>query len=478
MWVCKLSVKQFVNEIKVELFVNLSHTFLLCICIVPKVYSRLLRRTSMLHIFSFPVMVATVGLSKASTAYDYLLNMNDILSSSAAARQDLPVDHVLGQKAGLPPVGYFLRSFNATALSVQLDDEVAAALEGLTHYRLLPGIFHEGMQYHFDGLATVLKMSVDGRRLRMKSRPFESDAFKTWNSCLFFGTGTGPTLGSHICFQNPGVNLLPLGAGSDAQLWLTIDTSAWGRVDPESLATIDGARVEVGGSFTLNAHPACDPSTRECFVQHPCPGSRSPLSDDVCISLLLPSHNGSAAMGTVRLSHAKLPRPKLIQHSHSPCLTPRFVVSKIDAFTPRNPRNSYHGMLHRLHQQEEDLWMVFERSTNRSVVVASVGRRFVNNHFWNCYEDPDTGDVVVETVPATSEYLDTYFASSLSQPTVPWSKLLTAPLRCRLRATVMKPAGANDTTVECAAMFGEESSLVFDYPTYKCVRATRRLQRR
>ena len=38
---------------------------------------------------------------------------------------------------------------------------------------------------------------------------------------------------------------------------------------------------------------------------------------------------------------------------------------------------------------------------------------FVNNHFWNCYEevtDASTGavDVVVEAVAATGDYLDTY----------------------------------------------------------------------
>ena len=41
---------------------------------------------------------------------------------------------------------------------------------------------------------------------------------------------------------------------------------------------------------------------------------------------------------------------------------------------------------------------------------------FVNNHFWNCYEevtDASTGavDVVVEAVAATGDYLDTYVLS-------------------------------------------------------------------
>ena len=56
----------------------------------------------------------------------------------------------------------------------------------------------------------------------------------------------------------PGVNLPVQG-----QLWLTIDTVAWGRLDPETLETVPHARghqVE-----HLNAHPR---DGNECFVQH------------------------------------------------------------------------------------------------------------------------------------------------------------------------------------------------------------------
>lgn len=46
-------------------------------------------------------------------------------------------------------------------------------------------------------------------------------------------------------------------------------------------------------------------------------------------------------------------------------------------------------------------WLLFDRRTNASQVLTS-NLSFVNNHFWNCYEEA-TGDIVVETVVATNE---------------------------------------------------------------------------
>ena len=223
-------------------------------------------------LFSFSLSVLA-SVSRRSPALEYVANM----SSPAPLGSPVVAPH-----GGVEPVGYFLRDFETDGLTVALDADVAAALDGVTHYRLLPAVFPEQMGYHFDGLATVLKMTVSNGELSIVSRAFASEAYESWDKCLFFGTGTS-TLGRDICFQNPGVNLLPIGG----QLWLTIDTSAWGRVDPESLATIKAASVDVGGAFTLNAHPACDPSTNECYVQHPCPIDRSPLAPDVCVPHLL-----------------------------------------------------------------------------------------------------------------------------------------------------------------------------------------------
>ena len=62
---------------------------------------------------------------------------------------------------------------------------------------------------------------------------------------------------------------------------------------------------------------------------------------------------GDANMETELLSRATLPSKKLIQHSHSPCVTPNFLVSKLDAFTPRSPLNSNSGMLKYVNQGED-----------------------------------------------------------------------------------------------------------------------------
>lgn len=136
-------------------------------------------------------------------------------------------------------VGYFLRSMDTnmsgSVKPVSVSSTDLSFLKDVTHYRLLPGEFPSGMLYHFDGLATVMKFTFDDSgTLHYLARGFESPAYVNYKSCLFFGTGTGPTVGTHVCFQNPGVNLLPIGG----QLWLTIDTAFWGRVDPVSLDTL------------------------------------------------------------------------------------------------------------------------------------------------------------------------------------------------------------------------------------------------
>jgi len=271
------------------------------------------------------------------------------------------------------------------------------------------------------------------------------------------GTGTGPTLGIELCTKNPAVNLLPI-AG---QLWLTIDTAAWGRVDPHTLNTVADAGVEVGG-LVLNAHPACDPHTKECFVQHPCrtPG-KIPFSQDqpwskiACISKLIPTDG--AKMETELYSNATLPHEKIIQHSHSPCITPNYVVAKLDSFGPRLKLGDS-GMLKELHQVEDSLWQVMDRRTNESAVLSS-NLAFVNNHFWNCFED-DQGQIVVDTIPATSSYLDTYFKSALSKPTN-WSQILMPPQRC-----LIPP---NMTGIVCTRLLQQNDAAspnYFDYPTF------------
>ncbi len=250
-----------------------------------------------------------------------------------------------------------------------------------------------GIDYHFDGLATVFKFSFNATHVNWMSRPYDSNAYKSFDKCIFFGSGSGPTKGLELCFNNPGVNLLPI-AG---QLWLTIDTFSWGRVAPDTLETIP-AIVDVPSTI-LNAHPACDPKTGECFVEHPCGPHDNPATDKVCVSQLLPGGSESTNMMTRSVSTATLPEDKLLQHSHSPCVTANWVVVKLDSFVPREPVSEYHGILKVLQQAEDNLWLAMNRSSGQSRILRSAAA-FVNNHFWNCYEND--GSVVVETVATTS----------------------------------------------------------------------------
>ena len=152
------------------------------------------------------------------------------------------------------PIKYFLRDMNTTiegTIEVE-NDKLRGVIDGLKHYRLLPGDFSYG-KYHFDGLATVMKFQFDVNQngkivASFFAKPYESQAYqdKDDHKCVFFGTGIGPYIPSvlptgGVCFLNPGVNLLPI----NGELWLTIDTASWGRVDSETLETVPNAKAEV-----------------------------------------------------------------------------------------------------------------------------------------------------------------------------------------------------------------------------------------
>ncbi len=121
-------------------------------------------------------------------------------------------------------LGNFIRSMNESSYTRPLQPN-SAPLAGATHYRLVPGLFPQGMEYHFDGLATVMSFRFDAQQLTVSAKYYASEAEQHYSQCIFEGTGTGPTLGFRACLTNPGVNLLPL----NNQLWLTIDTAFWGR---------------------------------------------------------------------------------------------------------------------------------------------------------------------------------------------------------------------------------------------------------
>jgi len=363
-----------------------------------------------------------------------------------------------------PRIETFLRSIKQPLdLVLPYEDDAQKSREGVVHYRVLPGYFPKGMSYHFDGLATVMKVEfVNGSFLHVTSKIFESAAGKSFESCDFFGTGTGPTkpLVPHICFQNPGVNLLPVG---EDNLWLTIDTASWGQMNPKTLETLPG-KVDTKVQ-TLNAHPACDHDTNECFVQHPC--DVSPLSRNICFSRLLEAESGSN--GDLKLetfANAKLDKIVLLQHSHSPCITENFLVSKVDRFTFRNPLNNRSGLLKFAKQAMSNEWMVTSRpSATRKVGPAATrilrsNMSFVNNHFSNCFEDTENKRIVIDLVGVTDRYLDSYFLNELQNP-AQWGTTFTPAQRCYV------PLEGDEAEVSCEKLLdGKEGELFFDYPTF------------
>jgi len=352
---------------------------------------------------------------------------------------------LLAVVATADPLGVFFRSVTNKSVSVPLHEQ-SKWMEGMSHYRLLPGIFPSGMDFHFDGLATVMQFKFEEGELVVKTSYYESETEKNYKNCFYLGSGT-THYGFDVCMKNPAVNLLPI----EGQLWLTIDTFSWGRVDPDTLATLPGSPDTK--ALTLNAHPACDPMTGECFVQHPCPKKANPRSNQACFSKLMPE---DVNIGLAEIGRATLPENKILQHSHSPCVTPNYLVSKLDSFDLGSPVGSA-GILRFVHQAEDNDWLVMDRRTNQTrVLKANMG--FVNNHFWNCFERD--GHVVVDSATATEDYLDNYFRQNLEHPQTNWTKLFYAPQRC-----LVPFEGSNIT----CAPFIKEESLVFDYPTFNPV---------
>jgi beta-carotene 15,15'-monooxygenase len=168
---------------------------------------------------------------------------------------------------------------------------------------------------------------------------------------------------------------------------------------------------------------------------------------------------GATDLAVQELARATLPEDKLIQHSHSPCITPNYFVSKLDSFGPRlKPADA--GLLEFLHQVEDDQWLVYNRLTGAVRIMQSNSTSFVNNHFWNCWESPTTGAVVIDLVGATSDYLDSYFEASLAAPTN-WTAMFHAPARCTVPET--------GTFIECEPFWvagGADAGVLFDYPTF------------
>lgn len=350
-------------------------------------------------------------------------------------------------------LGFLFASMDTSvAVSVPLNEQ-SKWLDNVANYRNIPGVFPEGMDYFFDGLATLAKFEFKNGNFSMFSRNYHSRAYDEWDKCIFFGSGTGPThpaseTDKEICFKNPLVMMLPI----EGKMWLTIDTRSWGLVDMDTLDTLKGVTDAPG--MTLNAHPACDRKTKQCFVQYPCPTDKHHiLNEKVCIGEVQQQDKGEGYLLHINeLSRQNVERKKLVQHSHSPCVTPNYVVAKLDEFQTVNPKNDKAGLLKMLHQGEVNEWMVMDRRDNSSRILTS-NKAFVNNHFWNCFENEQ--GINVQTVAVTSDYLDMFFKFNLPLNEVPdWEKLFMPAFECTVPFDGLQ--------ISCDVL----TDTVFDYPTF------------
>lgn len=391
-----------------------------------------------------------LGKAVAYNSDDEVLNYKEIL-------QDVNYTDVSYAQSpsgeSVETLGFLFETMDASVRVSSPINEQSLWLENVVNYRNIPGVFPDGMDYFFDGLATLTKFEFKDGKFTMFTQNYHSRAFDDWEKCVFFGTGTGPTrptdeTSREVCFKNPLVMMLPI----NGKLWLTIDTRSWGLVDMNSLDTLNGNVAAPG--MTLNAHPACDRLMDKCFVQYPCPtDKRHILNGEVCIGEVREEAKGDHYILHVdERSRQSLDRKKLVQHSHSPCVTPNYVVAKLDEFEAISPKNNKSGLLKFLHQGEVNEWMVMDRRDNSSRILQST-HSFVNNHFWNCYETAD--GINVQTVAVTSDYLDMFFKEKLVLNEVPdWKKGFMSTLECTVPFT--------GDEVTCS----ELTDAVFDYPTF------------
>lgn len=375
--------------------------------------------------------------------------------------------------SSVQPLGHFFSSTadrNISTLDGKLPDELKwLSLNNVSHFRLIPGTFPEKMKYHFDGFASVMKFSFhDDGSITYIVKSYKSDAHDHYDTCDFYGSGTGPTHpAGQPCLINPVVNLLPI-AG---ELWLTIDTRFWGSIDPDTLETIKP--IMLTDTITLNAHPACEPFSSVCYVEHPCVSN--PITDQVCISLLIPGEDGKQRiMKPLLISQTTLPDKVMIQHSHSPSLTETLIISKIDSFELRKkPDENTAGILKLMHQKENNLFMITNKVDNVSYIAKS-NLSFVNNHFWNSFDVIDEATnkkvSIVSTIPATSTYLNQYFHTKLSEPSVDWESILSSPKKCVVPNPTLTDIGTVDyediakEEILCSELL--EEPRIMDYPTY------------
>ncbi len=99
------------------------------------------------------------------------------------------------------PLGFFLRNvapLSETLLTPTNNPSLYKELEGLSHYRLIPGLYPQGMKYHFDGLAAVLKFDFksDGK-VSMQVKHYNSDAYTDYKDCILFAS-VSEGVGYHV----------------------------------------------------------------------------------------------------------------------------------------------------------------------------------------------------------------------------------------------------------------------------------------
>ena len=88
--------------------------------------------------------------------------------------------------AGQPGLlGNFIRSMNESSYTRPLQPN-SAPLAGATHYRLVPGLFPQGMEYHFDGLATVMSFRFDAQQLTVSAKVTSGLKFFPKNESIGF----------------------------------------------------------------------------------------------------------------------------------------------------------------------------------------------------------------------------------------------------------------------------------------------------
>jgi hypothetical protein len=128
-------------------------------------------------------IVASLGVASASSAFASAADTSAAslpwYGNGDTVNQTNTLNQETSSSSDTPTLGFFFESLNIpTQVSYPINESSLNWLNDVVHYRNIPGVFPDGMDYFFDGLTTIVKFSFQDGLLNITSKGFESKAYE------------------------------------------------------------------------------------------------------------------------------------------------------------------------------------------------------------------------------------------------------------------------------------------------------------